>query len=602
MMLCRWRVSLVLLVQLSWAAVSSAQVGPGHPVSIASSHVALGQPIAIAQNAGPAKSARPLPASPGIIPVGYSSAESGPIATAPRTVEATSPQPWPVGVYNPEEGTEFAAERSSATLRRVILPADARPAENAAIARPQLQRIATSGFVTQPAPMLPTPPEGQMPPVGQMYPSPAIGGPSGEPSFAPPAEGPYYQPSITPSGSFPHPESQFQPPFVPAPTAACASPDGCPTILPQEPCCTCWYDPGRRSWYLKGEYLLWWLDGYSVPPLASTGILNAPGTQVLLSDSINRGATSGARFTLGYWLTCDKGLELTGFFLSPGTQSSLFRGAQYPTLFRPFFSLNRNAEFAETVNFPGQQCGDLSISSPMNFYGIESNYRCNWCCSSCVDCTGERGYRVDVLVGSRYLNLDESLAFREDIITLPPNALNPNPPFPNQQVTVLDSFGTRNRFYGVQAGLDAEWRMGRWSFGARGKLAVGVTQQRVDIAGSQRLVSLVDGTVQNFQGGLLALPSNIGNHARDRFSVVPELTLMAGYQLLDHVRIFGGYNVMGWTSVVRPGDQIDRNLDETEIPNFPSGQKPVSGNQPQVPFRTSNFWAQGLNFGIEVRY
>jgi hypothetical protein len=129
-----------------------------------------------------------------------------------------------------------------------------------------------------------------------------------------------------------------------------------------------------------------------------------------------------------------------------------------------------------------------------------------------------------------------------------------------------------------------------------------VTQQRIDIAGSQRLVSLVNGTVQNFQGGLLALNSNIGNHARDRFSFVPELTLTAGYNLLDHVRVFGGYNILGWTSVVRPGDQIDTGLDETRIPNFPSNQTPLNVARPAVPFKTSNFWAQGLNLGLEVRY
>ena len=56
--------------------------------------------------------------------------------------------------------------------------------------------------------------------------------------------------------------------------------------------------------------------------------------------------------------------------------------------------------------------------------------------------------------------------------------------------------------------------------------------------------------------------------------------------------------------MVRPGEQIDRVLDETQIPNFdpPGTIAPAGQNRPAVLFRQSDFWAQGMNLGLEFRY
>jgi hypothetical protein len=125
----------------------------------------------------------------------------------------------------------------------------------------------------------------------------------------------------------------------------------------------------------------------------------------------------------------------------------------------------------------------------------------------------------------------------------------------------------------------------------------------VDIAGGQ-LVTRPDTGATRFAGGLLALPSNIGHFARDRFAVVPELGVNVGFQLTNHLRAFAGYNFLYWSSVLRPGDQIDRGLNELAIPNFGSQPGTPAGDsrRPAVPFRDSDFWAQGVNFGLEFRY
>lgn len=129
-----------------------------------------------------------------------------------------------------------------------------------------------------------------------------------------------------------------------------------------------------------------------------------------------------------------------------------------------------------------------------------------------------------------------------------------------------------------------------------------MTNQTIDIAGNQ-LITAPNGQQRSFNGGLLAVPSNIGRHTRDQFSVVPEVGVKLGYQFTDHLRVFVGYNFLYWTNVVRPGDQIDPVLNVAQIPNFTIGNQAASQTvRPIVPFRNSDFWAQGINAGLEFHY
>src|SRR5262249_18346235 len=111
-------------------------------------------------------------------------------------------------------------------------------------------------------------------------------------------------------------------------------------------------------------------------------------------------------------------------------------------------------------------------------------------------------------------------------------------------------------------------------------------------------------------GGLFALGSNIGRRSHDRYAVVPEVGLKAGYNVTDNVRGVVGYNFLYMSSVVRPADQIDLRVNPNLQPTiFPvPNLNPVANNvalatQPPRPlFRTTDFWAQGVNFGVEIRY
>ncbi len=374
---------------------------------------------------------------------------------------------------------------------------------------------------------------------------------------------------------------------------------------------------GLASWtprfYARGEYLLWWFKKDQVPPLVTTsapadeGILGRATTQTLFGgDGLSSGSHSGGRFTVGAWLDdCQtKAIEVSGFFLPGDTQRFDANSSNFAVLARPFFSLNRNEEFAQLTVFPGISTGNIDVQNSSNLYGVEANLRCCLCggcvpCDDCDSCFAGWNYHIDGLAGFRYLNLNEDLSITENVMNLPTAPMNPN-----VNALVFDDFSTRNQFYGGQVGLDGAFGRGPWSLDVLGKLALGDTNQRIDINGGQLVTNRVTGVTTPFVGGLLALPSNIGSHSHNAFSVVPEVDLTLSYHLNEHVRVFAGYDFLYWTNVVRPGEQIDRVLDETQIPNFdaPGTVAPAGQNRPAVLFRQSDFWAQGMNLGLEFRY
>lgn len=383
----------------------------------------------------------------------------------------------------------------------------------------------------------------------------------------------------------------------------CGTPAACATDV-LCPCPAPWCRPGRC--WVSAEYLMWWTQGSFVPPLGTTGLpasppactaaIGQPGTAVLFGGhGINDDWKPGARFTVGGWLDdCRRcGLEASYFFL--GSQSDDFFAASpgSPILARPFTDpltgpCTQLVAFPPGVfpSVPGGAAGALGASLYTKFQGGDLNWLHNLrdCCN----------YRVDLLAGFRYLNLRERLTVRESILTGPGPA-----PLADTAFAVLDQFTTSNDFYGGQVGARAEWTTGRFFVRGTGKVALGDTHQAVAIAGATG-VTPVGGATTVLPSGLLALPTNIGHYTRDRFSVVPELTAAAGYQVTDSLRAFVSYTFLYWTNVVRPGDVIDPVVNSTLVgTSVAPAQGPA---RPAFAFRDSDFWAQGIGFGLELRY
>jgi len=102
--------------------------------------------------------------------------------------------------------------------------------------------------------------------------------------------------------------------------------------------------------------------------------------------------------------------------------------------------------------------------------------------------------------------------------------------------------------------------------------------------------------------GRFAAPTNIGRHFSDRFAFVPQSEARLGIQWAPNVMTYVGYSFLYMNKVARPGDQIDRNIDLSQIPTAFEYNPAVPGAVPRVPFTQSYFWAQGIDVGLEISY
>jgi hypothetical protein len=365
--------------------------------------------------------------------------------------------------------------------------------------------------------------------------------------------------------------------------------------------------PGNR-WYVKGEYLLWSVRGAGTPPLLTTtgtapaaglpfniGSLADPNARIVFGDhELGSGARSGGRFQIGYWFTDDHLVGLEGSFFWLGDKNSSFTfssdGAGSPALFRPIID-ETGVPNTEVVSFPGVLSGTFTVQNRTEFWGGDLNLRTNLICSPC-------GF-LDAIVGFRYLVLDESLSMSESLTGIGPAT----------GFTFLgnDNFTTRNRFYGGQLGLAGEIRRGNWSLGFDAKLGIGATQETADVSGfSNATIVAANGarSFQTFPAGLLTQDSNIGHHSQNVFSVAPEFGVNIGYQVTPHCRAFVGYNFLYLSDVLRPGDQIDLEVNRNKNPLLAGagGGSTTAPNVPAFRFNSSDFWAQGLTLGLEFRW
>lgn len=333
-------------------------------------------------------------------------------------------------------------------------------------------------------------------------------------------------------------------------------------------------------------------------PASSGGVIGAPGTSVLFGGPLDYEEQSGGRFTLGYWFGCcrDYGIEGSFFFLSGRSTDFTASSSGDPLLARPFFAVNTGFPAAELVASPGTLAGTVTVDSRSKLWGAEVNGLFNIGHCGMFDWNLLGPGRCDFIAGFRYVQLDEDLSIGENLTGLPGG------PTPGVNFVVGDRFSTKNEFYGGQVGLRREWAWRRWTLDVTGKVALGTTHQEVDISGFTTITP-PGGPSRTFAGGLLAQPTNIGTYDRNVFSVVPEVGVNLGYQVTQHMKLLVGYNFLYWTHVARPGDQIDLGVNTTQVPRFNGGPGTLVGPaRPAFTFRDGDFWAQGVNFGLEFRW
>lgn len=350
-------------------------------------------------------------------------------------------------------------------------------------------------------------------------------------------------------------------------------------------------DAFPRAW-LSLEYLnLWAAPAPMSVPLVSTGDsiglgrLDSPNTTVLFGDRpMNAGAFPGFRATLGGWFSPEGrfGAEFSGF--ATGLRAAHFNVASNaqvsPLLAIPFSDASGGTpgESSLVISQPGLRFGRISADDASIFGGLEADglYK--------IGGLAPRGdCQLAAIGGLRLVTLWEQ--FTIDSITADTNGL---------VQTRDDTFAALNRFFGAEFGLRASRRFRRLTLEMSGKTAFGTTWQAQSAAGH----SVLPFTATPAGSGFFTQPTNAAFVApQAAFSVVPAARLRLGYDLTRRLRATISYEGLLWTNVIRPSNQLDREINLSQL----SGPL-VGAARPAPQHRQSDFWAQGFTAGLQFNY
>jgi hypothetical protein len=152
-------------------------------------------------------------------------------------------------------------------------------------------------------------------------------------------------------------------------------------------------------------------------------------------------------------------------------------------------------------------------------------------------------------------------------------------------MTTLDTAEAHNQFYGAQVGASFAWHWYRVSLDGFAKFAVGGTAQQVTLGGVTNLDAglfesatgsgFVSRPATTLQGGLLSTNA-ITRSTRTRISVMPEWKASLGYQITPNFRAYVAYDFLWWNNVAVISNQTASNL--------------------------IDFWVQGVDFGVQLRF
>ena len=357
------------------------------------------------------------------------------------------------------------------------------------------------------------------------------------------------------------------------------------------PCiCGSGHCQGCRGVTLDVGAVLWWTEGFGTPVLATTspedtpqtdaGVLGQPDTGVLFGGSdLNDHLHSGGRIRLTKYVGPCYSLEAGYTFLEQNSNDFFTSSAEVPIIARPFFDVVGGEEVSGLTAFPGLVAGSLAIQAQTELGFANLAVRRALRRESCK--------KVDLMVGYRYGRLKESLGFVEmneaAQIVIEGTALE-----------LIDQFNTLNEFHGGEIGLVTELERDCWKLELMTKLCLGNTRSSVTVRG-ETIQNVPDEEPTTFQGGFLAQGTNMGDYEENSFSVIPEFNITLTRQLWCGWKAMFGYTFLFWTDVARPGDQIDRELNDSQ---FPPGDL-VGEPRPTFQYTSSDMWVQGFNLGFQ---
>jgi hypothetical protein len=351
-------------------------------------------------------------------------------------------------------------------------------------------------------------------------------------------------------------------------------------------------------------------------PASGDGNLADPHTTVLFGNSgFDYGRFNGMQYDVGTWLGEQHvwGVAASGFLLEQRAVTAHFAsdGNGEPLLALPFNNISTivnnlpsGTAAGYVVASPGAFAGSVDIATTTRLWGAQVN--------AVRNLVADNGCTFDLVAGFRYLDLEEQLSIANRTTQLAGGALffgSPTPLPTGSVVSIADHFQTRNQFYGGEAGAQAEFQGGAFTVQLAGDVALGPNHQRVTISGKTS-AQTPGGPVRSVPTGLFAVDgTNISRPVTNWFAISPEASVRVGYHVTPGVFAFVGYNVLYLNNVVRPGSQLNPDINPAFLPvsinfgakpTFPPTQQALF--QPALLTQRDEFWAQGLQFGVEFKY
>ena len=395
-----------------------------------------------------------------------------------------------------------------------------------------------------------------------------------------------------------------------APCESCGECRECGECNACSRCCTC--GPPGRFW-LRDEYVGWWARGGHVPTLVSTSHDgNLPATTPLYGNATYNDRFRSGNWTQGgMWFDCCKQWGIQGDYFFVGRESSPFFASSNgdPVLARPFINATNGQPTQELIAFPDTVVGSVHVSNYNSLAGggvmLRRNLICEQgncdqanCESPCDDgcgCgfQGQCCGKLDFVFGYRSYRFSDNLGVRERLTSIDQTS----GVTVGTQFDVSDSFSTQNNFNGFEVGLIHQRYSECWMWEGSLRLALGTTQQLVQINGNT-VVSFPGQPTAVNEGGILALSSNIGHYSFNNFTAIPQISGRIGYRLTERLTFLVGYTAIFWGKVARAGDQIDTTVNPSLIPPAQGG----GPNRPAFALHTSDLWLQGITLGGEYSF
>lgn len=363
-----------------------------------------------------------------------------------------------------------------------------------------------------------------------------------------------------------------------------------------------WWEPFPL--YGSVDYLQWRVRParVSVPLVATTRnridlgrgdpSLRNPDVAVLFGNQdIDYPAQYGFRVALGFAPTSWGGIgaETRGFYLSTRSRNFRFQSDDQgnPELVLPFFDTTRATGVEAGAPVAGLVSGrsipgEVAIASSTELWSGEIGPTQRvWASENLVG---------DALVGLRLLGLREDLSIRARSVN------------GGESFQTFDRFETTNYFYGGFLGGRVGWLGDHLACDLTARVALGAVGQTLKGDGfTLRPDSIVRRRAgpQTVPGGFYSF-SQMGMVKNTQFAVIPEIGMNLGYRITDGITLQAGYTFICWTGVLRAAEQVNRNVTRNQLPLFGGNFNTLP--DPSRSLRESDFWAHGLNLGLDIQF